>query len=60
MRLPNQKIVNTIMLVIADYQDRLADERVERVGDHGFECQKPGTMAPAPIAGPKIGHALLR
>jgi hypothetical protein len=35
------------MLMIADHQQRLPDQGVKRVGDNGFECQKPGIMAPA-------------
>jgi len=47
MRMSDQDMVNTVMLVVADYQHGLADQRMKRVGDHGFVCQKPGTMAPA-------------
>ena len=47
LRLPNQGIVNSVMLVITDHQHGLTNQRMKRVGDHGFECQKPGTMAPA-------------
>jgi hypothetical protein len=60
MRLPNQEIVNAIVLVIAGHQNGLADQRMERIGDHRFVRQKPGTMAPAQITGPKIGTVSLR
>ena len=35
------------MLIIANHQHRLSSLRMKRIGDNGFECQKPGTMAPA-------------
>ncbi len=47
MRLSDQDVVNTVMLVVADDQHGLTDQRMKRIGDHGFECQKPGTMEPA-------------
>lgn len=43
--LPDQEITDTVVLMVADHQDRPPDQRVERIGDHGFECVKPGTMA---------------
>ena len=55
MRLPNQEIVNAIVLVIAGHQNGLADQRMERIGDHRFVRQKPGTMAPAQMVVPSIG-----
>ncbi len=47
MRLSDQNVVNTVMLVVADDQHGLTDQRMKRIGDHGFERQKPGTMKPA-------------
>ena len=55
MRLPDQEMVNTVVLMVAGHQNRPADQRVERIGDHRFECQKPGTMAPAPTPVGSIG-----
>jgi hypothetical protein len=40
-------VVDAAMLVIANHQHRLPSERMKRIGDNGFECQKPGIMAPA-------------
>jgi hypothetical protein len=60
MRLPNQEMVNAIMLVGADHQNHLAGQRMKRIGNYGFECQKPGTMAPARIAVESIGRSLQR
>jgi hypothetical protein len=67
MRLPDQEMVNTVMLVVADHRNGLADQWMKRIGNHGFECQKPGTMAPArmaaPIGGPygeRVGTEYLR
>jgi hypothetical protein len=60
MRLPNQEIVNAIVLVVAGHQNGLADQRMERIGDDRFVRQKPGTMAPAQITAPKIGLVSLR
>ena len=57
MRLPNQEIVNAIVLVIAGHQNGLADQRMERIGDHRFVRQKPGTMAPAQTSPPRSGCA---
>ncbi|HEY0204015.1 MAG TPA: hypothetical protein VGC15_07700 [Acetobacteraceae bacterium] len=56
MRLSDQDVVNTVMLVVADDQHGLTDQRMKRIGDHGFECQKPGTMEPARMAEPATGR----
>jgi hypothetical protein len=55
VRLPDQEVVNTIMLVVTRHQDRLADQRMEGVSDRCLECQKPGTMAPARTVVPGTG-----
>jgi len=55
MWLSNQEVVGPVMFTIADHQQRLPDQRMERVGDNGFECQKPGTMAPARTAARATG-----
>jgi hypothetical protein len=55
MGLPNQEIVNAIVLVVAGHQHGLADQRMERIGDDRFVRQKPGTMAPARTAVLSIG-----
>ena len=47
MRLSDQDVVNTVVLVVADDQHGLTDQRMERIGDYGFERQKPGIMKPA-------------
>ena len=47
MRLPKPEMVNAVMLVVADHQNGLADQWMKRIGNYGFECEKPGTMAPA-------------
>ena len=60
MRLPEEEIMNTVVLMVARHQDRLTSQRVERIGDHGFECQKPGTMAPARTRAPRVGQFWLR
>ena len=60
MRLPNQEIMNTVVLMVAGHQDHPAGQRVERIGDHGFECQKPGTMAPARTAAAIDGPCSVR
>ena len=46
--------------MIASHHDRLADQRVERIGDYGFEGKKPSTMAPALTTARKTGPSLLR
>ena len=43
--LSDQEVVDAAMLVIANHQHRLPSERMKRIGDNGFECQKPGIMA---------------
>jgi hypothetical protein len=55
--LSDQQMVNAVMLVVADHQNGLADHRMKRVGNHSFECQKPGTMAPAWMAEPSVGRS---
>jgi hypothetical protein len=57
MWLPDQEVVDPVMFVIADDQQRLPDQRMKRVGDNRFECQKPGTMAPARTAAGGIGQS---
>ena len=60
MRLPDQEMVNAVMLVVANHEHGLADHWMKRIGNHGFECQKPGTMAPAQTTARKTGPSLLR
>jgi hypothetical protein len=55
IRLPDQQVVNAVMLVVADHQHGPADQRMKRISNYGFECQKPGTMAPARTAAPNTG-----
>ncbi len=55
MRLPDQEMVNAVMLVVA--KNGLADHWMKRIGNYGFECQKPGTMAPARTAAGGIGQS---
>jgi hypothetical protein len=55
--LTNQEISNAVMHLVSHDQDRLTDQRVERIFDLRFECQKPGTMIPAPMAGPRTGRS---
>jgi hypothetical protein len=50
MRLADQKMVDTIMLVVADHKYSLADQWMKRIGDLRFERQKPGIMSPARTA----------
>jgi hypothetical protein len=57
MWLSNQEVADPVMLVTADHQQRLPDQRMKRVGDYAFECQKPGTMAPARMPEPVIGRS---
>jgi hypothetical protein len=45
-RLANQEVANTVMLVLTDHQYGLPHERMKRIGNHGFERQKPGIMLP--------------
>jgi hypothetical protein len=49
-------VTNTVVLVVANHQDGLADHWMKRIGNYGFECQKPGTMAPVRTKVRKIGH----
>jgi len=60
MRLPDQEMVDAVVLMGADHQNRLAGQWMIRIGNYGFECQKPGTMAPARTAVAGIGPSLLR
>jgi hypothetical protein len=60
MRLSNQAIVNAIVLVVAGDRDDLTNQRMERIGDHGFVCQKPGTMAPARMKAAEHGRSSRR
>jgi hypothetical protein len=55
--LSDQEVVDAAMLVIANHQHRLPSERMKRIGDNGFECQKPGIMAPARTKAAKTGPA---
>jgi hypothetical protein len=55
MRLPDQEMVDAVVLMRADHQNRLAGQWMIRIGNYGFECQKPGTMAPARTAAESIG-----
>jgi hypothetical protein len=57
MRKPDQEMVDPVVLVGADHQNRLAGQRMIRIGNHGFECQKPGTMAPARTKVERTGPA---
>ena len=60
MWLSDQEVADSVMFMIADHQQRLPDQRMKRIGDNRFECQKPGIMTPARTMGQKIGHAGLR
>jgi hypothetical protein len=60
MRLPDQEMVNAVVLVGANHQNRLAGQWMIRIGNYGFECQKPGTMAPARTKAAKTGHVSRR
>ena len=60
MRLPDQEMVNAVVLVGADHQNRLAGQWMKRIGNYGFECQKPGTMAPARMPEDALGHRRIR
>ena len=55
MRLANQAIADSIVLMVTCHNDYLADERMERIGDYRFVRQKPGIMAPARMAAARIG-----
>jgi hypothetical protein len=52
--LTHQEMANAVMDLFTHHQHHLPGERMERIGDLGFECQKPGTMAPVrtAVAGP--------
>jgi hypothetical protein len=60
VRLPDQEMVKAVMLVVANHENGLADHWMKRIGNHGFECQKPGTMAPARIPEVSDGRFLRR
>nr|WP_294557003.1 hypothetical protein [uncultured Rhodopila sp.] len=60
MRLPDQEMADTVMLLSADHKNTLADQRMERIGNHGFERQKTGTMPPARTAVGSIGRSSRR
>jgi hypothetical protein len=60
VRLPNQEMVNAVMLVVANHENGLADQWMKWIGNHSLECQKPGTMAPARTKVQKIGPAWRR
>lgn len=60
LRLSDQEVVDTAVLVVANHQHRLPGQWVKRIGDNGFECQKPGIMAPARTRAAKTGRAWLR
>src|SRR4051812_20730384 len=47
LRLSDQEVLDAAMLVVANHQHRLPTQRMKRIGDNGFERQKPGIMAPA-------------
>ena len=47
MGLPNEKIVNAIVLMAAGYQHGLTNQRMKGIGDFGLERQKPCIMNPA-------------
>jgi hypothetical protein len=48
-------MVDAVMLMAADNQHGLADQRMKWIGDDRFKCQKPGIMTPARMAEPGIG-----
>jgi hypothetical protein len=60
MRLPDQEMVDAVVLMGADHQNRLAGQWMIRIGNYGFECQKPGTMAPARTTVDVIGRSSRR
>ena len=49
-------MVDTVMFVVADHKNSLADQWVKRIDDLGFERQKPGIMSPARMVGPFTGR----
>jgi hypothetical protein len=56
-RLVDQEVANTVVLVVPDHQHSLPHQRMKRIGNHGFECQKPGIMLPVRTKVEKIGLA---
>ena len=56
MWLSDQEVMDPAHVEIADHHQRLPDQRMKRISDNGFECQKPGIMAPARTKGRKIGR----
>jgi hypothetical protein len=48
-------MVDAVMLMAADNQHGLADQRMKWIGDDRLECQKLGIMTPARTAGRGIG-----
>jgi hypothetical protein len=60
MRLTDQEMVDAVVLMGADHQNRLAGQWMIRIGNYGFECQKPGTMAPARIPEASDGRSWRR
>ena len=55
LRLPDQEMMDSTMLVIANYQHHLSSQWMKRIGNDGFECQKPGIMASARMRAGSIG-----
>jgi hypothetical protein len=51
-----QKMVDTVMLVVAVHKNSLAGQWMKRIGDLRFERQKSGIMSPARMAEPIIGR----
>src|ERR1700733_12074217 len=60
MRLPDKEMVDPVVLVGTDHQNRLAAQRMKRISNYRFECQKPVTMAPARTAGHITGRSSRR
>ncbi|CCM79664.1 hypothetical protein BN77_p30095 [Rhizobium mesoamericanum STM3625] len=60
MDLSNQQIMNTFVLMAAGYQYGLVNQWMKGISDLGFECQKPGIMNPASMAGPRRGPFWVR
>ena len=57
MWLADQKIMDIVMLAIADHKHGLAGKWMKWIGDFRFERQKPGTMSPARTKAEKTGPA---
>jgi hypothetical protein len=57
IRLADQEVTNTVVLVLPDHQHGPARQRMKRIGNHGFECQKPGIMLPVRTKAAKTGPA---